>query len=254
MVCLDGISWEYIRASNMPSLKDIERNGTSTTCRSMMPTVTNVNNASILTGRSPLEHGITGNYFFEESDQSETYMDSPRFLRCPTLLEDASSKGFKTLLITVKDKLRRLLSKGATTSFSLEVPSSRIVRKIGKPPSIYSSEANLWLLDAAITLLETGSFQIVYVSTTDYVPHKFAPKSMEAIQQMEAVDEKLGEIAERAFIGVVADHGMNRKSVKVDLVKSLTEFNITSRAIPIIKDEHVEHHQNLGGSVYLYIP
>jgi len=50
LVCLDGVSREYVRSSSMPSLRRVERNGTSATCRAMIPTIKNVNNASILGG------------------------------------------------------------------------------------------------------------------------------------------------------------------------------------------------------------
>jgi phosphonoacetate hydrolase len=253
LVCLDGISWDYIHSSSTPNLRDVERNGKSATCKSMIPTVTNVNNASILTGEFPAGHGITGNYCFDEPTQSETYMDSPRFLTCSTLLEKAGPKGFSTLLVTVKDKLRRLLSRGVTASFSVENPPAWAVKEIGRPPNIYSRDANVWLLEATTRVLEKRHYDIVYVSTTDYIPHKYEPKCAEAMEHMERIDEKLGKIADKAVLGVVADHGMNEKCVKVDVVKLLEEFNIASRVIPIIKDEHVEHHQNLGGSVYLYV-
>ena len=253
LVCLDGVSWEYIHSSSTPNLRKVEKNGMSATCKSIVPTVTNVNNASILTGQFPADHGITGNYCFDESTQTEMYMDSPRFLKVPTLLEKAVSEGFSTLLVTVKDKLRRLLAEGVTASFSVEVPETQVVKEIGTPPSIYSEHADVWLLDAVISLLEKKNCQVVYVSTTDYIPHKYGPETAEAIEHIERVDEKLGEISDKAVLGVVADHGMNDKCVKVDLVKMLKEFSIVARVIPIIKDEHVEHHQNLGGSVYLYL-
>jgi len=238
----------------MPNLREIGRNGISTTCKSMVPTVTNVNNASILTGKFSMEHGITGNYYYDKSSRSEIYMDSASFLRCNTLLQEASNKRFKTLLLTVKDKLRRLLNRGTTTSFSVENPSPWILKKIGKPPSIYSANSSTWLLDATLKTLEKKPYDIIYVSTTDYIPHKYKPGCVEATEYMEKIDEKIGLLADKGVIlGVTADHGMNNKRVKVDLQKLLSEHGIKTRIVPIIKDEYVEHHQNLGGSVYLYL-
>jgi len=238
----------------MPNLREIEQTGISTTCKSMVPTVTNVNNASILTGEFPTEHGITGNYHYDKSSQSEIYMDSVSLLKCNTLLQEASNKGFRTLLLTVKDKLRRLLNRGATTSFSVENPSPWILKEIGKPPSIYSANSSTWLLDATLKTLEKKPYDIIYVSTTDYIPHKYEPKCTESTEYMEKIDEKIGLLADRGVIlGVTADHGMNNKRAKVDLQKLLSEHGIKTRMVPIIKDEYVEHHQNLGGSVYIYL-
>jgi phosphonoacetate hydrolase len=238
----------------MPNLAELMRAGTSMTCEAMVPTVTNINNASILTGDFPLKHGITGNYYFDRSNNSEVYMDSPEFLECDTLLARASKKGFRTLLLTVKDKLRRLLAKDVTCSFSVEKPLDWVVRKIGRPPHVYSSEASIWLFDAALRLLEEEFFDIVYISTTDYVPHKFRATDVEARQFMERIDEKIGLILKRDLaLGVTSDHGMGEKRVKVDLERVLLEKGIKTRVLPIIKDEYVEHHLNLGGAVYLFL-
>ena len=254
LICLDGCSWEYIRSSNMPNLREIGRTGISITCKSMVPTVTNVNNASILTGRFSTEHGITGNYYYDKSNQSMIYMDSAIFLRCNTLLQEASNKGVRTLLLTVKDKLRRLMNRGATTSLSVENPSPWILKEIGKPPSIYSADSSTWLLDATLKTLEKKLYDIIYVSTTDYIPHKYEPRYTEATEYMEKIDKKIGLLADKdVILGVTADHGMNNKRVKVDLQKLLSERGIKTKVVPIIKDEYVEHHQNLGGSVYLYL-
>jgi len=120
----------------------------------VVPTVTNVNNASILTGEFPSRHGITGNYYLDRDNCLETYMDSPSFLRCDTHLARISKTGFKTLLLTVKDKLRRLMVEGITCSSSLEKPLNWAIREVGSPPYVYSAEASIWLLDVALEALK----------------------------------------------------------------------------------------------------
>ncbi|MBS7628228.1 alkaline phosphatase family protein [Candidatus Bathyarchaeota archaeon] len=254
LICLDGCSWDYIRASRMPNLASLVKKGTSIECKAIVPTVTNVNNASILTGEFPAIHGISGNYYFDRSTGLETYMDASVFLRCETFLAKASKRKLRTALLTVKDKLRRLLGKDVTNSFSVEAPSSWAIEKIGKPPSIYSSEASLWLLDATMELIVEDPFDLVYVSTTDYVPHIYGPFSERAREYMERIDERVGLLLERGIaFGITSDHGMTEKRIKVDLEKALLERNIKAKVLPIIKDEYVTHHQNLGGSVYLYL-
>ena len=93
LICLDGCSWDYIESATMPNLAELRRTYTYITCKAMMSTVTNVNNASILTGEFPIKHGITGNYYLDKFSGVETYMDSPSFLRCGTL--QASKKRIK---------------------------------------------------------------------------------------------------------------------------------------------------------------
>jgi phosphonoacetate hydrolase len=181
-------------------------------------------------------------------------MDSSDFLTCPTILEKKTACGFKTILITVKDKLRRLLARNVTASYSVEKPSSCIVRKKGQPPPIYSLESSPWLLSAAEHELCDHHWDMVYISTTDYIPHMFAPGKPEARDYMSRLDEGLSRLFELDIVlGIAADHGMNEKKVNVDLEKQLDEAGIKSRFVAAIKDEHKIHHKNLGGSAYLYV-
>ena len=254
VVCLDGVSWDYIEAADTPFLDGMGREGVAATCMAMVPTVTNVNNASIITGAFPEEHGISTNWYYDPATGVEVYMDSSRFLTCPTLTERATARGGRTLLLTVKDKLRRLLARNVTASYSTERPPPRLVEELGAPPSIYSMESSPWLLSAAEHELMRRSWDMVYISTTDYIPHMYAPETPEAREYTRRLDEGLGRIMERgAVLGVAADHGMNEKKVNLDLVQLLGEAGMGARFIAAIKDEHVVHHRNLGGSAYLYV-
>jgi len=251
---LDGVSWDYVKESKTPFLDNMGREGVASTCKAMVPTVTNVNNASIITGTFPDGHGISTNSYYDPSTGVEVYMDSSRFLTCHSLLEDVSARGGRTLLLTVKDKLRRLLARNVTASYSVERPPLKMVDGIGCPPSIYSSESSIWLLQAAERELKNHRWNMVYVSTTDYIPHKYAPKESEARDYMNRIDEGLSSIAEQnVALGIVADHGMNEKTNNIDLIRLMEEAGLRARFVAAIRDEHVIHHSNLGGSAYLYV-
>jgi phosphonoacetate hydrolase len=253
-VCLDGVSWSYIEEADTSFLDSLTRVGSSTTAEAMVPTVTNVNQASILTASHPDIHGISGNTYYNPASRRMVYMDSSHFLRCPTLLETTSKRGWRTLLLTVKDKLRRLLSKGVTHSYSIERPTDEVVRELGSPPSIYTAEADLWLLRAARWELEHRRWDLVYLSTTDYIAHKHGPGEPEAKEYLSRLDETLEELWGLGMeLGVVSDHGMEEKRVNLDPVRLLREKDIEARLIAAIRDEHYVHHRNLGGSAYLYV-
>ena len=254
VVCLDGVSWDYVEAADTPFLDSMGREGVAATCIAMVPTVTNVNTASIITGAFPEEHGISTNWYYDPATGVEVYMDSSRFLTCKTLLERETARGGRTLLLTVKDKLRRLLARNVTASYSTEKPPPRLVEELGAPPPIYSIESSPWLLTAAKHELGKRRWEMVYISTTDYIPHMYAPNTPEAREYMHRLDEGLEGIAEQGVVlGVVADHGMNSKTVNLDLIWLLEKAGIGARFVAAIKDEHVIHHQNLGGSAYLYV-
>jgi len=254
IVCLDGVSPDYIRHAKTPFLDRLSHEGTFTVCEAMVPTVTNINNTSIITASFPETHGITTNYYFDSDTGEEVYMDSSKYLTCKTLLEEATEQGKKTLLLTVKDKLRRLLARNITLTYSVEKPSQKTVNELGNAPDIYTADSSIWLLEAANHEIDNNHWDYVFISTTDYIPHKFSPKEYEAREYISRIDSILESINDKQpLMGVVADHGMNPKKMNLDPSKLLNEQDIENRLIANIKDEHVTHHQNLGGSAYLYL-
>ena len=174
ILCLDGCGPEYIRLSHIPFMKSLCKAGVYIEGRSMIPSVTNVNAVSILTGKYPEEHGITTNYYFDPETGNEVYMETSNFIRVKTLLEFGCELGLKTALLTSKDKLRTLLDKGASISFSAENPPKWIVKALGSPPPIYSIDIDLWLIKALRELMLREDPALIFAMTTDYVMHKYS--------------------------------------------------------------------------------
>ena len=52
---------------------------------------------------------------------------------------------------------------------------------------------------------------------------------------------------------ITADHGMNPKHRVLNLTQVLHKAGVEAVFVPIIKDRYVVHHQNLGGSAYIYL-
>lgn len=257
ILCMDGCSPEYLDAADTPNLDALAACGWRIDGRAVVPTVTNVNNVSIVTQAFPATHGITSNYYLDRALGESVYMESADYLLAPTIFERLAWQGQKSALLTTKDKLRSLLAQGTALSASVEDPPAWLVREIGPPPDIYTVEANLWLLDAVSALWDTRpDLSLVYVSTTDYVMHTYAPDHAESQRHLYEVDRRIGRICEAlngADIAITADHGMGPKTTGVDPAKVLGEAGIEAQVIPIIKDRHVIHHQNLGGAAYVYL-
>jgi phosphonoacetate hydrolase len=168
LVMLDGFGRDYLEESPMPVLKGLMAREFSKTVRAVMPSVTNVNNASIACGVWPDAHGITGNSFFDETKRDAEYMESAAYLRCPTIFQRAAERGLKSALLTAKKKTVALLSRGTEVALAAEAPSAEEVRQYGQPPSIYSREINYWLWEVAIDLLKSHpELRLLYVHTTE---------------------------------------------------------------------------------------
>lgn len=256
IICLDGCSPDYLADGETPNLDAIAREGFHGIGEAVVPTVTNVNNTSIITASFPETHGITTNYLLDPASGQECYMESAEYLLASTAFRHLAGRGMKSCLLTAKDKLKTLIRDGATIAESAERPSTQIVGRIGAAPGIYTIEVNHWLLKAALDILRQESPDFVYVSTTDYVHHAFSPGSEEARRHIRGIDRLIGDIVNAVpdlEMVVTADHGMNDKSRGLSPEAILAAEGIAARAIPIIKDRHVVHHRNLGGAAYVYL-
>ena len=257
IICLDGCDPEYLRQGIIPNIRRLGSEGFFTESgQAMVPTVTNVNNVSMITGKYPEEHGITSNCYYDQARGTEVYMESPDSITATTIFEELAQMGKKCALLSVKDKLCSLLNKGPQIVLSAESPPEWIVKEIGQPPTIYSIEVNSWLLKALQMVLKKHNPDFIYMGTTDYVGHKYAPDDEEARKHMAFVDDEIGLLSDYLngnLLCISADHGMLGKSKAVNLKAALEIAGIDSWVIPTVKDKYVVHHSNLSGSAYVYL-
>ena len=160
-----------------PFLARLQHTGTVLDADCVIPSFTNPNNLSIVTGVPPAVHGICGNYFYDRDAGAEVMMNDPKYLRCGTLLAAFADAGAKVAVVTAKDKLRTLLGhKLKGTCFSAEKADAATVALVGMPvPSVYSAELSEFVFAAGVKLMERDRPDLMYLSTTDYVQHKSAP-------------------------------------------------------------------------------
>ena len=256
IICVDGMGPDYLDNAHTPTLDRLAREGFRVTAKSVIPSVTNVNNVSIITGVPPMVHGITSNYLLDRATRQERYMESPEYLLCETVLQRARKAGMSTALLTSKKKLLALLRAGADIALAAEDPDDEMTARAGPGHDIYSAEINHWLFRALAIVMRERRPDVVYCSTTDWAMHKFAPGEPEAIAHVEGLDAILGEVLDEnpdLEVYVTADHGMSAKTRGIDVEKVLARRGIACRAVPIIKDRYVAHHQNLGGASYVYL-
>ena len=256
IITIDGLDPEYLRVCDAPNLAALGRGGFSAVGKCMMPSVTNVNNVSIVTGRWPSEHGISSNYRKLRETGEGVYMESAGHILAETFFQRAARVGARSILSTSKDKLRTLLSDGADEAVSSERPPRWAVDALGEPPPIYSLEVNGWTIRAAALAMKRRPADVVYISTTDFAMHTYAPDEPQSQRHLTVLDDAIGELADAnpdAAIFVTADHGMSAKTRMTDLADILARRGIGAEASPIIKDRYTVHHNNLGGCMFIYM-
>ena len=176
----------------MPVLGQWKRDGIYKQVTGVMPSVTNANNASICCGAWPETHGIIANSYFDEKSGEELYVESADLVLAPTLFERAARQGVKSALLSSKAKTATLLLRGAEIVLTAENPTPEWVQKLGPAPVIYSAEINYWLMAAAINILKTRpDIGVLYVHTTDYPMHMWAPEAPESKEHLARLDDLL---------------------------------------------------------------
>jgi phosphonoacetate hydrolase len=282
-VCIDGSEPGYIERAvekgMAPNFARLMRDGASLLAHSVIPSFTNPNNLSIITGRPPAVHGIAGNYFFDPATGQEVMMNDPRFLRAPTIMKAFHDAGAKVAVVTAKDKLRTLLgngldfSSGRAIAFSSEKADKATLKdngiadvpaRVGMPvPDVYSSELSEFVMAAGVSILKRERPDVMYLSTTDYVQHKAAPGSDVANAFYAMMDRYVGELdAAGCVLVLTADHGMNDKHLpngEPDVIYLQDVFDEwlgkgKARVILPITDPYVAHHGALGSFATVYLP
>ena len=266
VVCVDGCENDYLteaaRAGVAPFIGRMLEHGRLADC--VVPSFTNPNNLSIVTGAPPSVHGICGNYFYDREAGAEVMMNDPKYLRAGTILAAFADAGAKVVVITAKDKLRTLLGhKMKGLCFSSEKADEAMVKLVGMPvPSVYSAELSEFVFAAGVKLMERDRPDIMYLSTTDYVQHKAAPGTPAANAFYAMIDRYLAKLdAAGATIALTADHGMNAKhradgSPDVIYLQDVLDEWLgagDARVILPITDPYVVHHGALGSFATVYV-
>lgn len=268
VVCVDGSEPAYIpeavRSGMAPFLDRLLSQGTVFEADCVIPSFTNPNNLSIVTGVPPSVHGICGNYFFDPDAGAEVMMNDPQYLRCGTLLAAFADAGAKVAVVTAKDKLRKLLGhKLKGTCFSSEKADAPTVELVGMPvPSVYSAELSEFVFAAGVKLMARDRPDLMYLSTTDYVQHKAAPGTPAANAFYAMMDRYLAQLdAFGCTLVLTADHGMNGKhrpdgSPDVIYLQDRLDGWLgagRARVILPITDPYVVHHGALGSFATVYV-
>ncbi|OZM79435.1 alkaline phosphatase family protein [Pseudonocardia sp. MH-G8] len=239
---------------------------------SEMPSLTNPNNLSIVTGVSPALHGVPGNYCRLEDGTLELLND-PKFLRAPSIHAVLAAHDVPTLMVTTKEKLRRLLGHGGVPSISVEEAAGTGLPAYGvedlqdlvgvEAPGIYDWDASHYAMRLGLAIYRHHrDLRLLYVSLTDRVQHATAPGEELSDRFLVAFDTLLGEYLDEGFtVGITADHGMNAKHAPdgTPTVHYLTDVlqdagvEVHDVVLPIT-DPYVRHHGALGSFAWLYLP
>jgi phosphonoacetate hydrolase len=278
VILIDGGDPAYVHdglARNvLPNFQRLMTLGFAAIAQGAMPSFTNPNNISVITGVPPSAHGISGNFFLNPATGQEALMDQPEFLRADSILAKFSQNGAKVVAITAKNKLAKMLAAGLRNGITFSAEKANecqatvnglgdCLKYVGKPlPNEYSADLSFFVLEAGVRILEREHPDLMYLSLSDYIQHKYAPGSPEATEFYVAIDNAIGRLlAAGATVALTADHGMNDKSKadgspNVVFLQDLLDHQFgegKTRVILPITDPYVKHHGALGSYATVFL-
>ncbi len=279
-VCIDGgdprYLQQYLADGSTPNIARFISQGFAGVADGSMPSFTCPNNMSLITGTPTARHGISGNYYLDTTTWQPVVMTGPELLRGDTILARFAAAGAKVVSITAKDKLRQQLAKGLDVSqghvsFSSEFAQrctlaengiDNVLEFVGMAqPGMYSMELSLFALEAGLKLLQQRRSDLLYLSLTDWVQHKWAPEEADARRFYQKLDDVFARLAAcDVTLALTADHGMSDKSNAAgepnviwlqDVLDAQFGAGATTVICPIT-DAFVAHHGALGGFVRVW--
>jgi phosphonoacetate hydrolase len=263
VVCLDGLDPRYLDDAFARGLTPRLAELVYLIGRSQLPSFTNPNNLSIVTGLPPSGHGLSGNHYLDETG-AEVQLDRPELLRAPSLHAVLGEAGVPVLAVTTKEKLRRLLAAGGVPCVSAECADAQTLDGVGGPvagliarpkPDIYDWDCSHYALELGLALGDRLGTKLLYVSLTDAVQHAAAPGDELSDRYLARLDDLVGAYLDAGWrLGLVADHGMNAKANVRYLGEILDQAGIDgARVVLPITDPYVVHHAALGSACWIHV-
>lgn len=269
VVCVDGFDPEYldqgIKDGILPTFQSFLTHGYAGHGKSAMPSFTNPNNLSIITGAPTRKRGIGGSYVYDKATRAEEMMLDDSHVTGPTILSKLSVMGKKIVVVTAKDKLRKILRHElapGSVCFSTEKLDQCSVAEHGieDVAEWLGAELSIRVLEAGLYMLRKSMGDVFYLTLSDYVQHKNAPGTKESNDFLFKLNSLLKLIVdEGAVIGVTGDHGMSDKCMPsgdlnvLYLQDKLDQTYGEGSFICPITDPFVLHHGALGSFVRVYM-
>jgi len=266
VVCLDGVDPRYLddafERNLVPRLRELTEQGVYAAGSSQLPSFTNPNNLSIVTGALPAVHGVPGNHYLAPDGQ-EMQLTDASVLRAPSIHAAFEKCGVSVLTVTTKDKLRGLLGAGAVPCVSAERAGElelsghgRVSRFVNRPvPGIYDWDCSHYALELGLALADVLEIDLLYVSLTDFVQHAAGPGEALSDAYLSRLDELVGDYLDAGWrLGLVADHGMNPKPYVRYLGDVLQHAGVNGAHVVLpITDPYVVHHAALGSACWIHV-
>ncbi len=260
LISIDGLQPADVieadkRGINIPNLKRFVKEGSyASGVVGVLPSVTYPSHATLVTGKSPAEHGIVGNTAFDpmQINQSGWYWYASDY-KVPTLWDAAAKAGLKTANVhwpvTVgQTSIQYNLPQIWRTGHDDDV---KLMKVLATPGLVDKLEASLGVAYAqgidesiagdenrarfaeALILSEKPDFMTAYFTALDHEQHEKGPGTKEAHHVLERIDAIVGKLVDAqlkvhpdAVIAVASDHGFAATTTEINLYRAFIDAGL----------------------------
>lgn len=258
LVIVDGLDARLATPAHMPRLFEVLRrtggHASELTAQAVMPTRTNPNHVSLLTGVFPETHGITGNAYW-----SRRVTDGPDKLQAADLIEvetlftvaETTAPALTTTAVFAKAKLGRL--------FAAAPGRQRAPDHLWAPGSEFFSlggSDDAGTMSTALELFaDEPDLAVVQLAEVDRTGHARGPDGPEYARAVASADTAIRRLVDRleeqgrwqrSVLLVTADHGFGtvapsaeRPQPVIQLASALEKAGVTG--VHVVADGGVAH-------------
>lgn len=224
LIVVDGLDAREVTADVTPALERAWR--MSRWCpgvRSLacMPTRTNSNHATLITGVDPEAHGITGNAVWDRATRRVRKLGLAADLQAETIFTVAhrANRGLRTAAAVGKPKLGTMFARSARQIEPDELWDARNASDSARD-DITGYAYDGTTLAAARALVEHAGadFVLVNLADVDRVSHGYGPQAPQAVETRRRMDAALGAFLDwlaarddwtTTTVVITADHGFD---------------------------------------------
>lgn len=224
-----------------PRLQALAQSGWSTPLREVLPSVTCTAQATMLTGRSPEQHGIVANgWLYRDSNEVRFWQQSNRLIQAEPVYQTATNAAAKRKQPFKCAKMFWWFNQGAAVDWSVTpkphygIDGNKVFDIQSSPPELADSlkfelgpfpfrtfwgpaaglQCTEWIAAAsALVLLEhRPNLTLVYLPHLDYDPQRFGPSGTDMAKRVRELDDAAGPLLEAATavgarVWVVSEYG-----------------------------------------------
>ena len=205
ILSIDGLRPDAIALAPMPNLLALMQNSAYTlNAQTVLPSVTLISHASMLTGLCPSKHGVDWNDYLPENGYASGI----------DLFDIAHTAGLQTVMYVGKEKLRQLTEPSSTDIFT------------------FINDRDLVITEKLIAdFPQDFGLLFIHFPTPDWMGHEYGWMSSQQLSVVFRADEALGQILaeldarglrEETLIIVTSDHGGHDTTHGTDFIEDMT--------------------------------